>query len=349
MARSVADGRMPLENKFNKTVDRVVFGLFIDLLVTDKDQLQDAPAVDSDALRARLQSLSSISAISSSPPPLSPSSSSTTSTTAPNPGKEMERDRFLETQARQQLEQDGCPLYYPAGSLFPVQYPPDQYKKIISYWVDHPRTEGGVFCAQWDDWQRFRSFQERNRHYYKQRGGFARFMTAVRERRRRHHLSEDVRLNCHREQQTPLETWLEFQNYHVHTHEEFGRRAQIEAANLRTAQVTLDGATASEAERAALNVKAHSCFPEQYLAGIQCPSQQVPGSQREYVSTQLSSAKGDQGRKGRNPVHASSRQKELPGKATKPYLKESIVENEIHVATFTEVVYYGKWTDVKKT
>lgn len=170
----------------------------------------------------------------------------------------MERDRFLETQARQQLEQDGCPLYYPAGSLFPVQYPPDQYKKIISYWVDHPRTEGGVFCAQWDDWQRFRSFQERNRHYYKQRGGFARFMTAVRERRRRHHLSEDVRLNCHREQQTPLETWLEFQNYHVHTHEEFGRRAQIEAANLRTAQVTLDGATASEAERAALNVKAHS-------------------------------------------------------------------------------------------
>lgn len=196
--------------------------------------------------------------VATSLPPLPRSSPSTAPTTPPDPEEEMERDHLLEEQACKRLEQDGCPPCYPADPSFLVRDPMEQNREIISYWKDFLSSEGGVLCAQWKDWRRFRRFQERNRQHYTQRGSFAQFINAVRERRRRHYLPEDVRLHSHPEQQSQLETWVEFQDYHLHTHEELEKRVQVEAANLHIAPKMLNGAVASEAERAALYVKAYS-------------------------------------------------------------------------------------------
>lgn len=64
-------------------------------------------------------------------------------------------------------------------------------------------------------------------------------MNAVRERRRRHNLTGDV---CR------LETWVEFQNYHLHMQEQLEGRVQVEAENLR----------AAEAEGVAASVEAYT-------------------------------------------------------------------------------------------
>ena len=169
----------------------------------------------------------------------------------------MERDRLLEEQARKRLEQDGCPPCYPAGPSFLVGDPTEQYKKIISYWKAFPSSEGGELCAQWKDWQKFRCFQERNRLHYAQRGKFAQFINVVRERRRRHYLPEDVRMHSDPRQQSQLETWVEFLDYHLHTLEELEKRVHAEDENLGTTLKRSEGAVVSEAEHGETCVEAY--------------------------------------------------------------------------------------------
>ncbi|KAI9680580.1 MAG: hypothetical protein M1817_004020 [Caeruleum heppii] len=219
-------------------------------------QLQDAPAVDADALHVRLRSLSSKSDAPTMLPSLPRSSPSTAPTSPPDLEEERQRDRLLEGQARKRLEQDGCPPCYPASPSFPAPDPPEPDSRIMSHWKTFPFSEGGVLCAQWKDWQIFRRFQERNRQHYAQQGRFIQFTDAVRERRRRHYLLGDVRLHPDPAQQNQLETWIEFQNYHLHTLEQLEKRAQVEAANLHNA-LSSKGAVASEVERAAMCAQAY--------------------------------------------------------------------------------------------
>lgn len=72
--------------------------------------------------------------------------------------------------------------------------------------------------AQLSDWERFRGFQRKIRQYYRHKS-FSDFEGKVRERRRRHQLGGDVRLRFNQGQQSRLENWIEFQNYHLHIHE----------------------------------------------------------------------------------------------------------------------------------
>jgi hypothetical protein len=75
-----------------------------------------------------------------------------------------------------------------------------------------------VLRAQLSDWERFRGFQRKIRQYYRHKS-FSDFEEKVRERRRRHQLGGDVRLRFNSGQQSRLENWIEFQNYHLHIHE----------------------------------------------------------------------------------------------------------------------------------
>ena len=76
-----------------------------------------------------------------------------------------------------------------------------------------------VLTTQLSDWGVFCEFQDKIRQYCLKRGTFPNFVDKVHDRRRRHGLETDVRLLPDPKQQSRLENWIEFQNYHLHSHE----------------------------------------------------------------------------------------------------------------------------------
>src|SRR5690606_34875569 len=66
----------------------------------------------------------------------------------------------------------------------------------------------------------FRVYQQRMRHRVKLED----FEQEIRKRRQRHGLDGDVRLTEDLEQQSPLERWIEFQNYQLACLEGFERK-----------------------------------------------------------------------------------------------------------------------------
>ncbi|OAA57008.1 hypothetical protein SPI_07389 [Niveomyces insectorum RCEF 264] len=128
--------------------------------------------------------------------------------------EEDEESRALEAQARQELENDGCPTCYPPNLIVPLQNVPEEHQPIVDYWKSFPGTGDVVLCAQRLDWQRFRAFQRKARRGF-QETSFHKFEDLVRERRRRHGLDGSVRLVLQPEQQSRLEQWVEFQNYQL--------------------------------------------------------------------------------------------------------------------------------------
>ena len=113
-----------------------------------------------------------------------------------------------------------------------------------------------MLCAQREDWYRFRNFQKKNRHYFVKR--LAQFTNVVRERRQRHHLLEDVRLCSNPKEQTRVETWVEFQDYHLHAHEDLEKKAEVESQNLHAAIENLQRVVDSKLELAARCKEAYS-------------------------------------------------------------------------------------------
>ena len=218
--------------------------------------LPNASAVDAAALQARLQSLSSLPTTGPSILPLSPPLSSTASTTPP---PDPEEDSRLEQEARNVLERDGCPPYYPYDSSYYLEKnSPEKYEGINLYWDTYACGEGGVLCTQLQDWRNFRSYQERHRRYYIRRFDFDRYLEIARERRRRHRLVPEVRFHRNPKEQTRLETWVEFQNYHLHYQEEFEKRVEVETQGLRTAERDLKGAVEHKLDRARSEKSAYS-------------------------------------------------------------------------------------------
>lgn len=135
-----------------------------------------------------------------------------------------------EIQAREELKKDGCPLCYPSlvETGLPPCYPskledglqnvPEHYKAIVSYWISQSHQHDVIFRAQLSDWRRFRSYQRRIRHYYRQKP-FSEFLDTVRKRRDKHNLGGNVHLRFNVRQQSRLENWTEFQDYHLQKHE----------------------------------------------------------------------------------------------------------------------------------
>jgi len=121
--------------------------------------------------------------------------------------------RLIEAKARKSLENEGCPPCYPIYLEIPVRDPPEKYQAIIFYWKSFPGTGDVVLQAQLSDWKRFREFQKAVRRYYRHRN-FSEFVDQVRERRRRHGLGGNVCMRFDLEQ-SRLETWFEFQDWHL--------------------------------------------------------------------------------------------------------------------------------------
>lgn len=230
-------------------------------------QWRDDTGVDPDALHARLEAALLSTSVSgrfarSAPPSFQstapPSSPSTAPTPTPPPDLEARAKLWheMEDKAHNLMEQDGCPPCHPPDPSFSVQNPPEEYRGMISYWDWFASTEGGALHAQWEDWCKFRSLQERNRRYYAQK--FEQFTKVVRERRRRHNLSEDdVNLRLNAKEQTRQENWIEFQDYHLRYHEDYEKKVEIESKNLETETKKLSGLADSELEIAKHNQMAY--------------------------------------------------------------------------------------------
>lgn len=77
----------------------------------------------------------------------------------------------------------------------------------------------GELSAQYSNWEYFRCYQEKIRRYHLQRQTFHVYLKEMRNRLRRHRLQEHITLHPDRQQQSGLENWIEFQNYHFAIHE----------------------------------------------------------------------------------------------------------------------------------
>ena len=121
--------------------------------------------------------------------------------------------RSIEAKARKTLVNEGCPPCYPTCLAIPLRDPPEKYQAIILYWKSFPGTGDVILQAQLSDWKRFREFQNAVRRYYRHRN-FGEFVDQVRECRRRHGLAGNVCVRFDLEQ-SRLETWFEFQDWHL--------------------------------------------------------------------------------------------------------------------------------------
>ncbi|KAL8769042.1 MAG: hypothetical protein Q9209_004828 [Squamulea sp. 1 TL-2023] len=148
------------------------------------------------------------------------------------------RAHELEERSRKALQGAGCPACYPADLEFPLRNVPEKYN-VVSYWQSLPGTGLVVLTAQLTDWTDSYEFQKRNRRYYVPRRAFPNFVDTVRHRRRRHGLEGDVHLLPNLEQQSQLQNWIEFQNYHLNLHEDEEMKTKDERDELDTSRKSL--------------------------------------------------------------------------------------------------------------
>ena len=170
-------------------------------------------------------------------------------TPPPDPEADIARDRGLEEQARKALLEAGWPPCYPINLEFPLQNVPEKYE-AVSYWQSLPGTGRVPLRAQLSDLESFRNYQGQVRRYYLPREKFGDFMQKVRDRRRRHGLKGHVCLRPDPKQQSQLETWIEFQNYHLDIHERLEEEMTNDRQGLDMARKKLETGTseATDAE-----------------------------------------------------------------------------------------------------
>ncbi|KAI9826028.1 MAG: hypothetical protein M1826_006826 [Phylliscum demangeonii] len=170
-------------------------------LVHERAETAHSIAVDATELGNRLMRIGRPLSLSQTPPP--------------DPeADEREKLEGERESCKALIDADGRPCY-PIGLAPHIYQNPGPYKPIISYWENGPSQWSRPIAAQLKRWTEFRLFQQRNRDYFVQRATFPRLQLELLERRRRHGLNGDVRLLEDRDQQTPLDHWLEYQDYEL--------------------------------------------------------------------------------------------------------------------------------------
>ena len=102
----------------------------------------------------------------------------------------------------------------------------------MEYWQREKSSDRRIFSTQLFEWEEFRRSQQHDRRYYVRRDWFHRFQEFLRERRRKFGLDGDVHLREEVAEQSKLDNWVEYQNYHLREYEKFEQ-------NLKKAQERL--------------------------------------------------------------------------------------------------------------
>ena len=169
--------------------------------------------------------------------------------------EENEESRLLEAQARKELENDGCLPCYSLDLEFPLRNPPEKYQPIIGYWQSFLGIDDVVLRAESSDWWKFRMSQSRVRRRFRNKP-FSEYINEVCERRQRHKLNGNVRLLLDPKQQSRLENWVEFQNYHFQGLEGFEKKRDRLKRELDDARRKAGDTDPAVSERAAEDVEA---------------------------------------------------------------------------------------------
>lgn len=171
-------------------------------IIHKAQQLQAGKSLDADRLIAALRDVT---------PPL-------------DEEKEKEESIWREGEARQNLEADGCPPCYPPDvDIYSLQDTSEPCRAILSYWQSFSWTLDTPLCSQLRVWNKFRAYQKRKRAR-----SFESFEREVRQRRQRHGLDDNVLLTMELEQQSPLDRWIEFQDYELARLEGFEKTLELE-------------------------------------------------------------------------------------------------------------------------
>lgn len=139
--------------------------------------------------------------------------------------KNLEDDRWREGESHAALIKDNGRPCYPIELGLDVFDDPGQYKEVFEYWQWGRSNKRRVFSAQWCEWNKsFRYRQQRDRNVYVRCNKFHRFQDFLRERRRKHGLDGDLQLREKVAEQSPLDDWMEYQDYKLLQYEDLERR-----------------------------------------------------------------------------------------------------------------------------
>jgi hypothetical protein len=158
-------------------------------------------------------------------------------TPPPDPEANIAQDRQLENRSRKSLLEAGCPPCYPPEFEFPLQIVPAEYE-VISYWQSLSGTGRTVLAAQWTDWEEFRDYQRKSRKHYS--NTFSKFKEKIQDRQRRHGVEEDVALRPDLEEQSLVQNWIEFRDYHLQLHERCEQDVEDKVKKIRESLMLKD-------------------------------------------------------------------------------------------------------------
>ena len=90
----------------------------------------------------------------------------------------------------------------------------------MDYWQRDRSSGRRVFAAQLFEWEKFRTSQQYHRRFYARRDWWHRFQEDLRERRRKFGLGGDLSLREVVAEQSKLDDWMEYQDYHLREYEQ---------------------------------------------------------------------------------------------------------------------------------
>ncbi|KAK8230897.1 hypothetical protein HDK90DRAFT_468247 [Phyllosticta capitalensis] len=127
-----------------------------------------------------------------------------------------------EKRHRKALEDQGCPPCVASNIKFPYEEIPIEYKNIFEWWEEtggHRR----ILCSQFRDWKKFCKWRQEYRP--QSLPEFHVYVDDLRKRRKKFNLqAEDASLEVQIKDQTQLQNWIEFQDYHLRIEENLRQR-----------------------------------------------------------------------------------------------------------------------------
>ncbi|KAK8230895.1 hypothetical protein HDK90DRAFT_527102 [Phyllosticta capitalensis] len=141
-----------------------------------------------------------------------------------------QQDLEWEDMAREELQRCGCPPCCPSSFEYPYESPLGELEGLLGWWkarsVYYARGPNWVLRSQLVDWQRFCRWRDLVRPQPCTRLSMRRYMNDLQERR-----NDRVELELDVSNQSRLQTWIEFQDFHHQMHafiQETGPRHELE-------------------------------------------------------------------------------------------------------------------------
>ncbi|KAK2738632.1 hypothetical protein FQN57_006950 [Myotisia sp. PD_48] len=194
---------------------------FLRELLEQRDGITQSQPVDALELQQKLEDISSMLQM---PPRVM--------TPPPDGPEDLEHDLDREKEAYKTLLAQGGIPSHPIELGFGVLECAGGYKDIISYWDQEHKADRLLFTTQLNEWNKFQSFQQKIRQYHLARDSFPIHQQRIHDRRVRHGLHGTPSIHHDKDQQSKLDTWMEYQDYHYQVLEKVQTQLDKAQANM---------------------------------------------------------------------------------------------------------------------